>query len=136
MTAEQLETNKQLVRDFMRAFSTGDVDKIDACLGEDATYWISGTIEGMSGTYDRAGLRALLSGVTDVYTAGALAIETVGEMTAEGDRVAAEASSHAELKNGKVYSCLYHYLFVIRDGKIAQVKEYLDTQHAYDTFYT
>lgn len=133
-THDQLEANKQVVRDFMAAFSTGEVDKILACLTDDAEYWISGKIEGMSGSYDKAALGQLLSGVTQVYTNGALAL-TPKEMTAEGDRVAAEAESFAELKNGKTYGCDYHYLFVIRNGKIQRVKEFLDTKHAYDTFY-
>ena len=37
---------------------------------------------------------------------------------AEGDRVAVEAESHGELKNGKTYNNTYHFLFVFRDGKI------------------
>lgn len=135
MTEERLEANKQLVREFMAAFSTGDVDKILPCLADDAEYWISGTIQGMSGSYDKESLGQLLSGVTSVYSNGALALTPL-EMTAEGDRVAAEAESFAELKNGKTYGCKYHYLFVIEDGKIRQVKEYLDTKHAFDIFYT
>jgi ketosteroid isomerase-like protein len=135
MSDDQLEANKQVVRDFMAAFSTGDVDKILACMDDEGDYWISGTIDGMSGTYDKKALGKLLSGVTDLYTTGALQI-TPGDMTAEGNRVAAEAESYAELKNGKKYGCNYHFLFVIRDGKVLHVKEYLDTKHAYDTFYT
>jgi ketosteroid isomerase-like protein len=36
------------------------------------------------------------------------------------------------MKNGKTYQNLYHFLFVVRDGKIQSVKEYLDTMHAAD----
>lgn len=54
--------------------------------------------------------------------------------TAEGDRVAVETESYAEVKNGRVYNNHYHFLVIVRDGKIAQVKEYLDTSHTYDTF--
>ena len=54
---------------------------------------------------------------------------TVHSLTAEDDRVAAEVESYAPLVNGKVYNNHYHMLFVIRDGKIAIVKEYADTAH-------
>jgi ketosteroid isomerase-like protein len=59
---------------------------------------------------------------------------TVHAMTAEGDRVAAEVSSHAELTTGKVYANQYHMLFTFEDGKIHGVKEYNDTLHARETF--
>ena len=51
-------------------------------------------------------------------------------ITAEGDRVAVEAESYAKMKNGKTYQNTYHFLFIVRDGKIQSVKEYLDTIHA------
>jgi uncharacterized protein len=50
--------------------------------------------------------------------------------TAEGDRVAMEATSHAQLKDGRVYGNTYHFLFVFEDGLIKAVKEYLDTKYA------
>jgi ketosteroid isomerase-like protein len=88
----------------------------------------------MSGTYDKKGLGALLSEVTSVYENGALEV-TPTAAVAQGDKVAVEATSHAKLKNGKVYQNAYHFLFEFRDGKILSVKEYMDTKHAYDTFY-
>ena len=51
-------------------------------------------------------------------------------MTAEDDRVAVEAESMAKLVNGERYHNRYHFLFVLRDGRIQAVKEYLDTLHA------
>lgn len=59
---------------------------------------------------------------------------TVHALTAEGDRVAAEVSSHAELTTGAVYANQYHMLFGFRDGLIVEVKEYNDTLHARETF--
>ena len=59
---------------------------------------------------------------------------TLHEMTAEGDRVAAEVSCHAELTSGAVYANQYHMLFVFSDGRIAEVKEYNDTLHAREVF--
>jgi uncharacterized protein len=132
---DQTEANKEIVRAFMAAFSTGNVDRILDCLSDDAEYWISGKIQGMSGSYDKAALGQLLSGVTQVYTNGALTL-TPKEMTAEGDRVAAEAESFAELKNGKPTAATTTIFSSSGTEKIQQVKEYLDTKHAYDTFYT
>src|SRR5262245_54483148 len=49
----------------------------------------------------------------------------------EGDAVAAEVESHGELEDGRVYSNHYHVLVRLADGKIREVREYNDTQHAY-----
>jgi ketosteroid isomerase-like protein len=55
---------------------------------------------------------------------------SLGAMTAEDDRVAVEAESKARLVNGALYHNRYHFLYVVRDGRIHAVKEYLDTLHA------
>lgn len=47
----------------------------------------------------------------------------------EGGRAAAEVESYGEHINGKTYNNHYHFLFVIRDGLIVSVKEYMDTLH-------
>jgi len=59
---------------------------------------------------------------------------TVTGITAEGDRVAIEAQGYAKLKNGKTYENLYHFLFVVRDGKIQEGKEYCDFHYASEVF--
>lgn len=128
------EQNIEAANNFAKVFSTGDVAQILDTLHLDGTYWVSGGIEGMSGTYDKKGLGALLSGVTSVYENGALEV-TPTAAVAQGDKVAVEATSYAKLKNGKVYQNAYHFLFEFRDGKILSVKEYMDTKHAYDIFY-
>lgn len=129
----QLEANKAVVRQFLAVFSTGNLEGILMGMHPDATWWVSGTIEGISGSYTREQFGSLLRAVKDVYKAGALRI-TPGEMTAEGNRVAVEAESYGELKNGRTFSCRYHFLFVVVDGKIASAREYLDTKHLFDVF--
>ncbi|SFV02680.1 nuclear transport factor 2 family protein [Pseudoduganella namucuonensis] len=125
--------NKDVVRHFLEVFSSGDVAGIVGLLHPDATWWVSGRIAGLSATYTRRELGELLKGVTAIYKQGALKITPLS-MIAEGARVAAEAESYAELQNGRVYNNFYHFVFEIADGKIWRVKEYMDTQHAYDTF--
>ena len=132
-SANALEANKSLVAEFLRLFSLGDVAGVVERLHPDGTWWVSGTMKGLSGTYTRAQLETLLQGVKTVYKQGALAI-TPTAMTAEGNRVAVEAESFAELLNGRVYRNLYHFLFEIDGDKIRRVKEYMDTGHAYATF--
>ncbi|HXY91299.1 MAG TPA: nuclear transport factor 2 family protein [Acidimicrobiia bacterium] len=79
------------------------------------------------------GMRAIMVDPMPVFVDGGIHF-TVHQLTAEDDRVAAEVESYAPLVNGKVYNNHYHMLFVLRDGKIAVVKEYADTAHARDVF--
>jgi ketosteroid isomerase-like protein len=127
-------TNIGIAEEFARTFSTGNVQAIVDALHPEATYWVSGKIEGMSGSYTREQLGQLLSGVTTIYKGGALKITPTAAI-AQGDKVAVEAEGYAELNDGRVYNPQYHFLFTIKDGSILEVKEYLDTQHAYETFY-
>ena len=57
---------------------------------------------------------------------------TIKELTAEGDRVAIEAESRGEHVSGKTYANQYHFLMRLRDGKIIEFKEYMDTEMVTD----
>jgi hypothetical protein len=133
-TAEdKSKTNKAIVKKFLETFSRGDVAGVIEGLHDNATWWVSGTMQGLSGTYTKQQMGELLKGVKDYYKQGALKI-TPSRMIAEDNLVATEAESYAELQNGRVYNNLYHFVFEIADGKILRVKEYMDTQHAFATF--
>jgi len=59
---------------------------------------------------------------------------TVQSSIGEGNFVALEVESSGDLQNGRLYRQQYHMLMEFRDGKIASVREYLDTQHAHDVW--
>ncbi len=123
------EQNKQTVTEFMKVFSGGDVSSILGAMTDDATWWVAGNIPGISGTKDKAGFGEMLGGIAQSTTTGAITLTPLA-FTAEGERVAVETESYAELTNGRVYNNLYHFVFTVRDGKISSVKEFLDTEHA------
>ena len=120
-------TNKQTVARFLELFSAGAVAETLAMMTDDATWWVAGTMP-ISGTYTKAQFEKLLTGVLDACT-GPIRIEP-RHWTSEGDRVALEAESFVDTRNGRKYNNLYHFLFKVRDGKVASVREYLDTMHA------
>lgn len=124
---------KTVVENFFATFSTGDVDRIMDGLTDDASWWVSGTIDGMSGTNSKQQLGDLLRAVVPLYRYGALKI-TPTSMIAEGKMVAAEAESYAELTSGKVYNNRYHFLIEVDGDHIRSVKEYSDTHHMLETF--
>jgi uncharacterized protein len=123
------EENKRLVLGFFESMNAGNGAAVMNALADSATWWVAGNFA-LSGTKTKAQFGELM-GQLGPKIDGAMRV-TPSACTAEGDRVAVEAESYAKMKNGKTYNNHYHFLFVVRDGKIQQVKEYLDTTHASD----
>jgi ketosteroid isomerase-like protein len=55
-------------------------------------------------------------------------------MTAEDNRVAVEAISHAVLTNGRTLNQVYHFLFEIEGDLVVNAREYIDTAHGVAVF--
>lgn len=123
------EANKALVAEFMASLAGGDVDKVLSYMADSLVWWVAGTVEGISGTKDKEAFGELVRGIAGATTNGVIRLTPLA-WTAEGDRVAVEAESLAELANGRVYNNFYHLLFEVRDAKIQVFKEYCDTEHA------
>jgi uncharacterized protein len=128
-----VKTPKLVVQEFFSVFSTGDVDKILACLTNDATWWVSGKIPQMSGEYSKTALGNLLRQAVTLYKDHALRIKP-SSMISEGERVAVEADGYAELSDGRLYVNQYHFRIDVEGERIRHVKEYSDTHHMLETF--
>lgn len=123
--------NKALVTRFWEAFSAGRYDDAVAMLSDDATWWVAGNTD-LSGTYSKSEFAALLGQVTSLAPNGITVTPKL--LTAEDDRVSVEAESHGAISNGKTYRNIYHFMMVVRDGRICAVREYLDTEHVTEVF--
>ena len=130
-----IEQNKNVASEFFARFSANDIAGALDLLSEDATWWIAGRKEQLpaAGVYGKEKIGRLFYNLTGQLRNGLKM--TVKGMVAEGDKVAVEVESHGELKNGRVYKQEYHPLITIRDGKISAVREYLDTQHVFATWF-
>ena len=127
MTATQ--TNKVLVADLMEAIGRGDVDAIVNAYTEDGYVETMGRTL-ISGRFSREQVAMAASRVLDAFPQG-IAFRILN-MTAEDDRVAVEAVSSGDHVSGQHYANHYHFLFVVRDGKIAVMKEFMDTEMVTD----
>lgn len=122
----ELEANKAVVLAFWKAFSESRFDDALAMLADNATWQVMGNTS-ISKRYSKDEFAQLVSGVADSAEQGIRVTGTL--LTAEGDRVAMEADSYGPMKSGKVYNNQYHFLHILRGGKIETVREYLDTEH-------
>lgn len=120
-----IEANKKFVTDFFEALNTGDVDRIVAAYTDDGQLKTMGNTL-ISGAYGRDAIAAAAGGIYDVFPEG-LRFSITG-IVADENKVAVEAESEGEHISGQTYANQYHFLFELRDGKIAQLKEYMDTE--------
>lgn len=122
-----IEENKQVVMDFYDAAARGDMDRCFAILADDVTWTNIGTTK-FSGTYSGKQdlIENLLGPVFSQLKAGI--VSTIERLTAEADVVVAQTTGTAETHDGKPYNNSYCQVIRVRDGKIAEVKEYFDTQ--------
>lgn len=128
------EQNQQIVREFFKLFSAGNVPGALGLL-DDAVIWRVMGREGglpMSGEMDKDGIGNLMGVVKDAFPEG-MKLTPTG-WTAEGDRVALEMESYGKKANGTVYNNFYHFMVALSDGKIASLREYMDTHHVKQVF--
>jgi len=129
MSGASLEDNKRIVRQLFACLSRGDTKAVLDLYTEDATVWTAGSLA-FSGRRSKQEVAPLMEGILGAFPHGLRF--TIHGLTAEGDRVAVEAESWGRHANGKLYNNLYHFLVVVRESKVHEFKEYLDTKLAHE----
>ncbi len=121
--------HKATVKKFFDALNAGDVDTVVATYDDEGCVQTMGSTL-ISGVFSKQHIAETAGGIFDVFPDG-LRFD-IQAMTAEGDRVAVEATSEGEHVSGQTYSNEYHFLFEFRDGKLLKLKEYMDTEMVTD----
>jgi ketosteroid isomerase-like protein len=119
------EANKETAVRFIRAIGHGDIETIKSVVTPDMTIVTKGSCA-ISGTHDYAAIMMFATIFPQITTNG-LDFHIL-TLTAEDDRVACEAEGYATLTSGDSYNNQYHFLLFFRDGKICQMREYMDTK--------
>jgi hypothetical protein len=123
------EANKELVRRYLRAISSGDPCLPDL-LTDDVTWWVppSSPLGGLR--EGKPAVLALMASGVGLYDASVPFGIEVEAIVAEGEWVALQMVMTARTAKGHDYRNFYHFAFRIRDGRICAVKEYVDTLYA------
>ncbi len=125
--------NKALIQQMYRGLAEGDPEAFLGALSDDVRWTIIGNTI-FSKTY--AGKRQLIEGLFEPFTKqieGGAKIEP-RNLIAEGDFVAMQAQGKARTVYGKDYNNTYCHVFRIRDGKVVEATEYLDTELVTEAF--
>lgn len=123
------EANKQLIRRYLQAMSTGDPALPDL-LTEDVTWWVppSSPLGGLREGKAKV-LELMASGVGLYDTSVPFGLE-IEALVADDEWVALQMVMTARTARGEAYCNYYHWAFRVRGGKICAVKEYVDTLYA------
>ena len=120
------EVNKAVIGSFLQALGRHDVEVILSYLSEDVVFETRAHFHGAA-KKNRAEFANDIPFAREMLPDG---IEyTIEAMTAEDDRVHVECSGCGKTFDGVSYNNFYHLAFRLRDGKITQFRDYMDTDY-------
>ena len=122
----QIKKNKELVQEFFNLLSSGSNKYLDFYNNE-SVIWTAGE-NAIGGSRSKSEVVGFAKNVLDSFPEGITF--SVVNLVAENDYVAAEVEGSAMHVSGKPYNNKYHFLLKIKDNKILELKEYMDTQLA------
>ena len=130
-----VEENKQVVHEFFRAMSNDNPEGALDVLANDITWTIIGdtpvskTFQGLKDVEEN-----LLKEIFRCINQEAGITLEVVETISENDKVVARVQGTVEGKHGP-YNNTYCHVFTVRDGKIVEDIEYLDTALIHKSWY-
>jgi uncharacterized protein len=122
--------NETLVRDFFATLGAGDLEALRPLLHADASWEATGkSIPGAGITRGRDTIiDDFLGPVRGLFAPGDPKV-IVKRTIAQGAFVAAETEGVGTLASGKPYHNRYAWVIEIKDGKVFQLREYMDTHY-------
>ncbi|HEY2775195.1 MAG TPA: nuclear transport factor 2 family protein [Candidatus Binatia bacterium] len=124
--------NKQVVRRYFAAVDAGDMQTITSLLDESASFWVPPSLPDGVVFRGRDNVLKLFTQSVGLYDTSAGLTVQIHTLTADEDRVAAELQIRGRAAaGGEDYENWYHFLFRIRDGRIIEIREHLDSLYAY-----
>ena len=128
-----IRENKAVVRRYFEAIGRADYDAVAALLADEVRFWLPPSVpDGVEYRGRDDIMRNIRESIANLYDEETGLHPEIAGLTAEGDRVAAEVVITARGRaSGEPYRNHYHFLFVIRGGRITEFHEHLDTLYAY-----
>ena len=126
-----IEENKQIARNLFDNLSSLKMEAVLDAAAEDVRWFVlGGTYFGE--TLNKEQLRKSLRSVA-IGVPGGLNLK-ISRIIAEGDNVVVEAEGNAPTAGGKIYHNKYVWVLTIRNGKVVEGREFMDTMHVLETF--
>jgi uncharacterized protein len=121
-----VQENVQIVKDAYAAFGRGDIQDLFALFAEDIEWNIPGEGWPLAGTYrGLAGVTGLFQKISETLEISFLEAR---EFVAQGDRVLAVGFDRGKVKTtNRTFEGHWVMAFTVRNGKVTNVREYIDT---------
>jgi ketosteroid isomerase-like protein len=130
-------SQETVVRKFFELLNAEDLEGVRALLSEDAA-WIPQARD-MPGAGEYRGRNVIvdtfLKPIRAMFAPGSPSNRIVS-MASNGELVLVETHGTGHLKDGRPYDNRYAWAFEIRDGKVAMIREYLDSYYIVRLFGT
>ena len=122
-----IEENIQIVKDFFATMGGGDQQRLLALVAEDVEWIIPGEDWPLAGTHrGHAGLENLLQKANETVETS---FPEPPEFIAQGDRVLVVGFATGRIKaTKKTFEDHWVFAITVRNGKLTNVREYVDTQ--------
>ncbi len=136
--AASIEDNKRLAMEFLAAMSARDWDKLDSVCNADVVWYVPGVPELIPVAGVHKGTKAIVTFLTRAIQEFGTEGRRPGgnrmdikNVLGEGDRVIVEHEVFATTKKGNDYHNSYCLSFLMKGGKIQEIREYVDSLYAY-----
>jgi len=127
MTTAATEQTRQVVARFVEAHERGDAAAISGFLTQDVTWHLPPSAGVGPFTGPDQVSAALAGGAAGNWLDTATIRRTVTRIVADGDTAVALESKTATTHSGEHYANDYCWVFTVRDGLVATVRNYTDT---------
>ena len=128
---------KSVIQQYVSALEAGDERAVRDLFDENATWTLAAGELPISGRWEGRDsiLNEFLATALSYYEPGSVSLDITG-MIAEGDRVVLQWTSRANTRTCRRYENDCIGVFTVRDGRIHDVREYMDTLYAHDQAFT
>ncbi len=133
MTRSEMDA---LASGYFDAVCAGDADRLGAIFADDVRWCVpQGAIEPYAGVHEGAErIIGMMLGATEgAFVPGSQHFE-VRSTLIEGELVCKETRMTAESPDGRRYENDYTFFFVVREGRIVEIREHVDTRYAANFF--
>lgn len=134
MTIKAKNANEQLVLDFFKVLSSGDLEELRAFFHVNSVW--QPKVRGIAGAGEHVGddiIDLFLAPVRGLFEPGDPKVH-VTNLFSDGGTVGVESHSTGKTLDGKLYENDYAWVFRISNGKIDRLHEYMDSHYTAQLF--
>jgi ketosteroid isomerase-like protein len=126
--------NVEVIRRVYDALTRGSLEDMAALFHEDAYWHVMATgVVGAGRTDGRDTVFAMIGGIMEMFEAGSMELTLTNLIGSEDSEfVASEHRLKARFVDGTAYDNQYAFIWELRDGKVAGLREFMDSYYVHD----